>query len=51
MSVSDSSVGGTAGQFHTTRWTVTTVPAESPNRFVSLVLCDALVVAEGGLRP
>jgi hypothetical protein len=51
MRASDSSVGGAAGQFHATRWAVSMVSAEGPSQSVSLALCDALVAAEGRLRP
>ena len=49
MRASDSSVGGAAGKCHTTRWAAVMVSAEGPSHSVSLALCDALVVAEGGL--
>ena len=51
MRVSHSSMGGRAGQFHTTRWAVVMVSADGPSQSVSPALCDALVGAEGGLRP
>ena len=51
MRLSDSSVGGGAGQFHTTRWALLMVSAHGPSQSVSLALCDALVAAEGRLRP
>jgi hypothetical protein len=51
MRASDSSVGGAAGQFHTTCWAVVMVSADGPSQSVSLALCDALVGAEGGLKP
>ena len=51
MRASDSSVGGTAGQFHTPRWAVAMISADGPSHSVSLALCDALVAAEGGLSP
>jgi hypothetical protein len=51
MKVSDSSAGGEAGQFHTTRWAVAMVSADGPSQSVSLAFCDALVAAEGGLSP
>jgi hypothetical protein len=48
MRASDSSVGGAAGQFHTTRWAVEMVSANGPSQSVSLAVCDGLV---GGLKP
>ena len=51
MRVSDSSMGGGAGQFRTTRWALATVSADGRGQSVSFALCDALVAAEGGLRP
>jgi len=48
MRASDSSVGGAAGQFHTPRWAVAMVFADSPSQSVPLALYDGLV---GGLRP
>jgi len=51
MRVSDSSVGGAAGEFHTTGWAVVRVSADGPSQSVSLALRDALVAAEGGPRP
>ena len=47
----DSSVGGIAVQFHTPRWAMETVSADDRSQFVSFVLCDFLVAAEGGLKP
>jgi hypothetical protein len=51
MRASDNSVGGAAGQFYTTRWAAVMVFAGGRTQPVSLVLCDALVAAEGGLSP
>jgi hypothetical protein len=50
MRASDSSVGGAAGQFHTSRWAEVMVSADGPSQSVSLELCDPLFAAEGGLR-
>jgi hypothetical protein len=51
MKASDSSAGGAAGQFQTTRWTVTMASADGPSQSVSLALCDAPVAAKGGPSP
>ena len=51
MRASDSSVGGAAGQFHTTRRAAVMISAHQANQSASLGLCDVPVVAEGGLRP
>ena len=51
MRVSDSSMGGAAGQFHTTGWAVVMVSADSPSQSVPLALCDAPIAAEGRPRP
>ena len=51
MRVSDSSMGGEAGQFHTMRWAAAVVSADGPSQSVPLALCYALVAVEGGLRP
>jgi hypothetical protein len=51
MRVSDSSMGGAAGQFHTTPRAVVMVPAGGPSQSVPLEFWDALVTAEGGLSP
>jgi hypothetical protein len=51
MRASDSSLGSAAGQFHTPRWAVVMVSADGPSQSVSFAPCDALVAAEGGLRP
>jgi hypothetical protein len=51
MRVSDSSVGGSAGQFHTARWAVVMVFPNGPSQSVPLALCDALMAANGGLSP
>ena len=52
MRVSDSSVGGEAGQFHTTRWTVVMASAREENqkdRAIWAGLCAALVATRGRL--
>ena len=51
MRASDSSVGGAAGQFHTTPWAVVMVSADRSSQPESLAFCDALIAAEGGPRP
>jgi hypothetical protein len=51
MRVSDSSVGGGAGQFQTTRWALVMASAQRPSQSVSLALHDALSLAEGRLKP
>jgi hypothetical protein len=48
MRASDSSVGGAAGQFHTTPWAAVMISADGRIQSVSLALCDGLV---GGMRP
>jgi hypothetical protein len=50
MRASDSSVGGAAGKFHTTRWAAVMGSGGGPSQSVSLGFCDGLVAAEGGLR-
>jgi hypothetical protein len=52
MRVSDSSVEGEAGQFHTTRWTVVMVSARDQSqmdRAALADLCDALIATRGRL--
>jgi hypothetical protein len=51
MRVSNSSVGGAAGQFHTAPWAVVMVSAEGPSQSVSLAVRGTLVATKGGLRP
>ena len=51
MRASDSSVGGAAGQCHTTRWVAVMVSADGQRQLVSLALCDEPVAAVGGLSP
>jgi hypothetical protein len=51
MRVSDSSVGGAAGQFHTTRWAAVVVSVDGTSRSVTLEFCDALVAAKRWLSP
>jgi hypothetical protein len=51
MRVSDSSVGGAAGQFHTMCWALVMISVDGSSQSVSLALCGSLVGAEGGLRP
>ena len=51
MRASDSSVGGAAGQFHTTPWAVVMVSAGGPSQPIPLEFCDALVAGKGGLSP
>jgi hypothetical protein len=50
MRGTDSSVRGTAGQFHTPRWAMVMVTAGGPSQSVSLVLCDSPIAAEGELE-
>jgi hypothetical protein len=47
----DSSVGGTADQLHTTRWALVMVSTDGPSQSVSLALCDTPIAAEGELEP
>ena len=52
MRVSDSSVGGEAGQFHTTRWTVVMASAREQSqvgRTALAALCAALIATRGRL--
>jgi hypothetical protein len=42
---------GDAGQFHTTRLPLVMVSAHGPSQSVSLALCDAIIAAEGRLKP
>jgi len=49
MRASDSSVGGAAGQFHTTPWAVVMVSAGGASQ--PLEFCHALVAGKGGLSP
>jgi hypothetical protein len=52
MRVSDSSVGGEAGQFHTTRWTVVMASARGQSqmdRAALTGLCNALIASRGRL--
>jgi hypothetical protein len=54
MRVSDSSVGGEAGQFHTRRWTLVLASARDQSqagRAALAAFCDALAAAEGRLKP
>jgi hypothetical protein len=51
MKASDSSAGGAAGQFRSPRRAVVMVFADVPSQPVSLAFCEALVAAEGVLRP
>ena len=51
MRTSDSSVGGAAGQFHTTPWVIVMLSADGLRQSVFLVLYNALVAAGGALRP
>jgi hypothetical protein len=54
MRVSDSSVGGEAGQFHTRRLTLVLASARDQSqagRAALAALCDALTAAEGRLKP
>jgi hypothetical protein len=50
MRASDSSVKGAVDHFHTRRWAVVMVSADGPSQSVSLVRCDALIVAEGEFK-
>jgi hypothetical protein len=54
MRVSDSSVGGEASQFHTTRWTVVMVSAREQSQMdqaVLAALCNLLIATRGRLGP
>jgi len=51
MRVSDSSVGGAAGQFHTARLAAVMVSVDGPSQSATLEFCEALVATKRGLSP